>query len=420
MSDLGDMADIPIIQPKHVTTQIRNWPLNILGIAVGSRLMKIFSSWIALLIVAVGSIAFLSPSGADDIKNPPVQSAVSTAEQAPLEELDAKYKNSRQVTSIPRDLIGWWTGDADALDSLGRNNGRVYGNVTYVPGMVGQAFHLDGEKSYLKVPTTDLDPGTGTGFTLDLWIKPDDISKLQPVVGWSGTSTPGVSLWLQPATEGGKAKFGIDLRDTKGGSHRLLSEQPVIVAGKWQHILLEYRRNTGNAFLFYNGKVQAARNVGDFDLQTHLDFFIGKHSYINAGNTTFKGAIDEVSITARALDLEEVQGLFRAGSAGKQLVADRDVTLTEEQHKVAVDKRLASFVAKHNAQAVSFAVYVDGSDFVHIQGDKLWFVHESWQLPGGTPPALHPTRINGVEWIPGWNDKTSDKYTLTTPLPPRR
>ncbi len=377
--------------------------------------MKILFSWIGLLIVAVCSMAISGSSWADDIKAPKLP--VITSEQPPLGELEPRYKNTREITAIPSGLIGWWTGDADALDSLGQNNGRVHGNVTYVPGMVGQAFHFDGANSYLKVLTTDLNPGSGAGFTLDMWIKADDLSNLQPVAGWAGTNTPGVSLWIEPATDGGKAKFGTDLRDTKGGSHRLLSEQPVIVAGQWQHILLEYRRDTGIVGLFCDGKVQSQKNVGALDAQTNLDFFIGKHVYINGGNTTFKGALDEVSLTARALDLAEIQGIFRAGSAGKQLVSDKDITLTEEQHRVSIDKRLASFFAKHNGRAMSFAIYVDGSDFVHIQGDKLWLVHEGWDLPGGRAPALHPTRINGVEWVPNWNDKISDKYTLTTPLP---
>lgn len=346
-----------------------------------------------------------------------VQSSVSTPESPPLDELEPRYKNTRQVTAIPGGLIGWWTGDGDALDSLGQNNGRIHGNVTYVPGRVGQAFHFDGDKSYLKVSTTDLDPGAGAGFTLDMWVKADDLSKLQPVAGWAGTNTPGVSLWIEPATGDGKSKFGTDLRDTKGGSHRLLSEHPVIVAGQWQHILLEYSNGTGILSLFCDGKVQSQKNVGGLDAQTHLDFFIGKHVYINGGNTTFKGALDEVSVTARALDLDEVQGIFRAGSAGKQLVSDKDAALTEEQRRISIDKRLASFVDKNKGHAMSMAIYVDGSDFVHIQGDKLWLVHEGWELPGGKGDALRPTRINGVEWIPGWNDKVSEKTTLTTPLP---
>ncbi|BCM89173.1 hypothetical protein IAD21_01017 [Abditibacteriota bacterium] len=378
--------------------------------------MKILPSWLAPLKVAVCSLVFYLPARADDVKAPPViQSLALTLEPPPLEEMEPTDKNTHEITGIPRGLIGWWTGDADALDSLGQNNGRVHGHVTYVSGTVGQAFHLDGEKSYIKVSTTDLDPGTGAGFTLDTWIKADDLSKLQPVAGWSGVDTPGVSLWIEPATEGGKAKFGTDLRDMKGGSHRLLSRQAVIVAGKWQHILLEYRRDTGVVGLFCNGQVQAQKNVGELDPRTNLDFFIGKHIYINGGNTTFKGDIDEVSLTARALNPTEIRGVFRAGSAGKQLVSDKDTTLTEEQRRVSIEKRLASFVAKHKGQAMSFAIYVDGSDSVHIQGGKLWFVHGGWDLPGGN--GLHPTRINGKEWLPTWNDKTSDKYTLTTPLP---
>lgn len=379
--------------------------------------MKTLSPWLIPLAVVICLLPLCSPCWGKDSKSPNTLQSVVCTVDTPSDELVPKYKDTRQVTFLPRELIGWWTGDSDAIDSLAHNSGRTHGKVAYVPGMVGQAFHFDGDKSYIKVSTTDLDPGTGPGFTLDMWVKADDLSKIQPLAGWSGTDTSGVSLWLEPASDAGKAKLGADLRDTKGGSHRLLSTQPVIVAGQWQHVLLEYDKAPGIARLFCDGTLQAEKGVGSFDTRTNLDFYLGKHFYINGGNTTFKGALDEISVTARALDLAEVQDIFKAGSAGKQLLADKNPAVNPEQRVGAVDQRLGSFVAKHRGQAISLAIYVDGSDFVHIRGNKLWLVHEGWQLPGGNDPIAYPTRVNGTEWIPTWNDKTSDQFVLATPLP---
>jgi hypothetical protein len=332
------------------------------------------------------------------------------------QENTADGKAVHLVAPNPKELMGWWTGDGDANDSLAQNNGRLYGGVTYVPGKVGQAFHLDGAKSYIKVPTSDLDPTRSTGFTVEMWIKPDTLENIQPVAGWSGTNTPGVSLWIEPA-ENGAAKLGADLRDTKGSAHRVLSDAPVVVARKWQHIALIYRKDVGAVELFHNGQRVRERQLGELEAQTSLDFYIGRHSYIQGGDVTFNGAIDEVSVISRALLSEEIQGLFAAQSAGKQLVSERDASLTKKERWASINKRLASFTKKHGGNAMNFAAWIDGSDEVHIQGDKVWFVHQDWDLPGKNGGANDPTWVNGEEWLPSWNENVSDKLSLATALP---
>jgi hypothetical protein len=44
----------------------------------------------------------------------------------------------------PLGLIGWWPGDGNAADIVGRNNGATLGDITFGPGKVGQAFSFDG------------------------------------------------------------------------------------------------------------------------------------------------------------------------------------------------------------------------------------------------------------------------------------
>ena len=44
----------------------------------------------------------------------------------------------------PVGMVGWWRGEGNALDATGLNNGTAYNNLTYAPGVVGQAFVLDG------------------------------------------------------------------------------------------------------------------------------------------------------------------------------------------------------------------------------------------------------------------------------------
>src|SRR5437764_1094046 len=69
----------------------------------------------------------------------------------------------------PSGLVGWWPGDGNANDVGGGSNGTLQGNVTFVPGMVGQAFNFDGN-SYVDASDSNLPVGNSSA-TISAWIK---------------------------------------------------------------------------------------------------------------------------------------------------------------------------------------------------------------------------------------------------------
>jgi len=77
-----------------------------------------------------------------------------------------------QVCALPpAGLIAWWSGDGNAKDIAGGNQGTLHNGVIFAAGTVGQAFGLDGATGFVQVPhNPSLDPGTGS-FTIDAWIK---------------------------------------------------------------------------------------------------------------------------------------------------------------------------------------------------------------------------------------------------------
>jgi hypothetical protein len=54
----------------------------------------------------------------------------------------------------PSGLVAWWTGDGNAADYAGSNDGILEGGATFAPGKVGQAFSLDGIDDWIRVPNT--------------------------------------------------------------------------------------------------------------------------------------------------------------------------------------------------------------------------------------------------------------------------
>lgn len=60
-------------------------------------------------------------------------------------------------------------------------------------------------------------------------------------------------------------------------------------------------------------------------------------------------------------------------------------------------------------KTIRFKALIDGTDTVKIRGGKIWYEHESWELPGKSHGSNEPTIINGKKWYPGW--KSNKGYT---------
>jgi hypothetical protein len=66
-----------------------------------------------------------------------------------------------ECVAPPSGLVGWWPGNGNTDDIVGGNHGALAGDATFGPGMVGQAFSLDGDGDYVDLGTAVGDFGTG-------------------------------------------------------------------------------------------------------------------------------------------------------------------------------------------------------------------------------------------------------------------
>jgi hypothetical protein len=55
-----------------------------------------------------------------------------------------------------------------------------------------------------------------------------------------------------------------------------------------------------------------------------------------------------------------------------------------------------------STNTIMFKALIDGADTVKIHGNKIWYEHESWELPGKSHGRDEPTIINGQKWRPRW------------------
>ena len=56
--------------------------------------------------------------------------------------------------------------------------------------------------------------------------------------------------------------------------------------------------------------------------------------------------------------------------------------------------------------------FVDGCDVVKIKGDKVWYEHKSFALPGQWMGFNEATYVNGEKWLPNWNGSNSDQFEI--------
>ena len=89
---------------------------------------------------------------------------------------------------------------------------------------------------------------------------------------------------------------------------------------------------------------------------------------------------------------------------------------------VSVALLVFAFPGIGNAQTQKFSLrvraYIDGSDYLFVRGNQIWYQHDSWKLPGKQDGHDDPTYLNDAEWYPTWNGSgngaESEHHTLPT------
>ena len=220
--------------------------------------------------------------------------------------------------SPPSGLVGWWPGDGNANDLAGGNNGTLMGGAYTSPSCaVGQSFQFDTANAAVFIPASpQLNAGQGSGFTIETWICPSDVSQGLPIAEWNNGTSFFTHFWISVPVAfngGGPGCLFANIVDT-GGTHHVFHSAPGLVkANQPQHVALTFNKSSGTAKFFLNGQAVAQSSLGNFTPQTGFDFYIGHRP----PGPSFNGSIDELSIYNRDLSTNEIVAIYAAGSYGK-------------------------------------------------------------------------------------------------------
>jgi hypothetical protein len=225
----------------------------------------------------------------------------------------------------PAGLVGWWPGDGTTSDAVDGHDATLHGDATFGPGLVGQAFVLDGNGDFVSVPDDPaLNVGTGD-FTVSWWA----------MIDATGGESVLVEKWIQGTFDGGGVGWTVTMSEkplegtvvdttftleTTGG---FSVETPAlrIDPRTWIHFAVRRRGNTFDLLL--NGEVIASKAAPEgtvIDLDSSASLKFGHRGgpedtpgSIDDRGLFLDGRIDEVRLfVGRALSNNEIRAMIEA------------------------------------------------------------------------------------------------------------
>lgn len=228
-------------------------------------------------------------------------------------------------TQPPAGMVRWYPADGDTNDLIGSNTATLRNGANYAPGMVAQAFSLDGVDDFVEAPDgADL---ASDSLTIDAWVKlapTANIANYPALVSKYDSSVPNGTSWALFLYDTGQLAFVVYQDGSGGNTYRyVLTEDPVLTLDVWKHVAATFDVTTQAMQIYVDGAQRSTLLIGGSATITSLTHGsnpvrIGVLVNINAQLTElWQGLIDEVEIFGRALAASEIQAIFNAGSAGK-------------------------------------------------------------------------------------------------------
>ena len=204
-------------------------------------------------------------------------------------------------------LLDSWKGDGNTLDSVGPSTGTTAGDVSYGPGIAGQAFSLGGNGSYVDLGTGSDVTGTGA-FAVGAWIKTtaDGV-----IINQRDANNYDGEYYL--AVSGGKINWSI----FGGGTSEFnFTSNRTVADGQWHYVLAQ-RLTDGTGQIYIDGFWDSSRSATPEPLGSGFHVYIGedvRNVYFGSPPGNFVGQIDEVRIYSGALSPAQAQLLANVPS----------------------------------------------------------------------------------------------------------
>jgi hypothetical protein len=307
--------------------------------------------------------------------------------------------------SPPSNLVSWWSGDNDALDMMGMNNGTLMNGAIYGTGMVGQAFSFTGAvDSFVDIPDSpSLNPAGA--FSVDGWFyidpsAPGVAGQLNTLVS-KGDGYPPNGGWDmsfddRPGLPFGPRALYFLVNGSDGGYLELTQNNSITTAG-WYHVAATFDPSVmPQAKLYLDGIVVADSGGGTVpSMKTNaMTMRIGAMHWtedFGAGSDRMKGMADEVHFFNRALSVLEIAAIYNAGSAGICPVTEPFFPFRQGWDFISFPKTPPADVPTALTDVYSHVVVVWGWD----NQNRAW---KRWRPSGGISNTLTSLETGKGYW----------------------
>jgi hypothetical protein len=224
--------------------------------------------------------------------------------------------------------VSWWPADGDASDIVGGNLGVLMRGASFAPGIIGQAFLLDGVNDGIIIPhAASLEVGAGD-FTIEAWVNTSaNYSAGIGIIFISYAGTLGSDNLLNTSMlsidTGNHAS--LFLRDEVGNAVTV-SGSSLINDGRWHHIAGIRAGETASIYVDGVAEASQSSSLGSVSIATCPTYYKIGGGFTGPGACTsdrtdespFSGLIDEVGLHRRALTVSELQAIaLTSGTVGR-------------------------------------------------------------------------------------------------------
>lgn len=202
------------------------------------------------------------------------------------------------------DLIGWWPFNGNANDESGNGNDGMANGATLTPDRYDQndkAYAFDGASSFLQLgpsPFLALDGLDGSDFTASFWFRPNSTGTLFMNFGW------GVHSYY----DGSTVVYG-QVGIWPDNNWYYLNSGNIINPNSWHHVVIT--KNGQDQAVYLDGAMPTTISSQPCGFGDQV--YIGGNPMDNNG--WFDGEMDDIGIWGRALEQQEIEGLFNSNSS---------------------------------------------------------------------------------------------------------
>jgi len=297
----------------------------------GDEFIKRLLILISVLLILFLVVELFSLTIINDLKN----TSNLKGELATLSRSSSTYTSSSSSSSssstIPPDfyLRAYYKFENNSLDSLGKYNGTIYGNKTFIYGKSGKALNFDGNTTYVSlgnVLTSDM-----ATFTIGAWIKlsPGALQKPQNYIFHKNDDMPGMSIGSD-----GKVYYC----KLSAGTGACFASSIKINESTWYYISYTFDGTTFKGYINAQLVGSLLNSVGTkYSPGTIIS--LGKDEKTPSLNRFFKGAMDEVKIWKKALTQSEIIAEYTYLSVTRK-ISGNTVTLNILKYKPLLENEI--------------------------------------------------------------------------------